>query len=735
MNILLKGIDIMSNFFTDQSVVQALETNYMPYAMSVIISRAIPEIDGFKPSHRKLLYTMYKMGLLTGEKTKSANVVGQTMKLNPHGDMAIYETMVRLTRDHGALLHPFVESKGNFGMHQSRDMAFAASRYTEAKLAGICSEIFKDIDSDTVDMVDNYDGTMKEPALLPTTYPNILVNANMGIAVGMASNICSFNLAEVCAAEIEFLKNDKADLFPYLSAPDFSTGGQLIYDEAAIRGIYETGRGSVKVRATYNYDKKNNCIEITEIPYSTTIEAIIDKIIELVKQGKAREIADVRDETDKKGLKITIDLKRGTDAQKLMAKLYRQTPLEDSFGCNFNILVNGSPKVMGIREILSEWTAFRMDCVKRCLNFELDKKNHRLHLLLGLEKILLDVDKAIAIIRNTEEDAKVIPNLMEGFGIDMLQAEFVAEIKLRNLNKEHILKRLADITDLKAEIANISKTLSSNLAIKKVIIKELTEISKKYGTPRKTQIIKADEIEEVKIEETVEDYTVRMYFTEQNYVKKITMASLRASNVQKFKEDDRLVCEVECSNRDDVLFFSDKSNVYKSRINDIPTCKASDLGEFLPNILGLDEGESILYMVVTSDYKGYMLFAFENGKIAKVPMSSYETKTNRKKLMGAYSDKVRLTDMRYIREDCELVAFSSINKVLIFNTAKIAEKSTRSTQGVAVLTPKKGSTLKKICTLDEVAFTDFDYYRTKNIPARGAYLKEDDLAGEQISLL
>ena len=725
----------MNSFFTDQSVVEALETNYMPYAMSVIISRAIPEIDGFKPSHRKLLYTMYKMGLLSGEKTKSANVVGQTMKLNPHGDMAIYETMVRLTRDHGALLHPFVESKGNFGMHQSRDMAFAASRYTEAKLAGICSEIFKDIDSNTVDMVDNYDGTMKEPALLPTTFPNILVNANMGIAVGMASDICSFNLAEVCSAEIEYLKNDKADLVPYLSAPDFSTGGQLIYDESAMRSIHDTGRGSVKVRATYNYDKKNNCIEITEIPYSTTIEAIIDKVIELVKQGKVKEIADIRDETDKKGLKITIDLKRGTDAEKLMAKLYRQTPLEDSFGCNFNILVNGSPKVMGIREILGEWTEFRMDCVKRSLNFELDKKNHRLHLLLGLEKILLDVDKAIAIIRNTEEDAQVVPNLMEGFGIDMIQAEFVAEIKLRNLNKEHILKRLADITDLKAEIADISKTLSSNLAIKKLIIKELTEISKKYGAPRKTQIISANDIEEVAIEEAVEDYTVRMYFTEQNYVKKITLASLRASNVQKFKEDDRLVCEVECSNRDDALFFSDKSNVYKMRINDIPTCKASDLGEYLANILDLDSGESILYMVVTSDYKGYMLFAFENGKIAKVPMSSYETKTNRKKLMGAYSDKSRLTDMRYIAIDCELVAFSSINKVLIFDTAKIAEKSTRSTQGVAVLTPKKGSTLKKICTLEEVAFTDFDYYRTKNIPARGAYLKEDDLSGEQISLI
>ncbi|MBQ3181161.1 MAG: topoisomerase IV, partial [Clostridia bacterium] len=607
--------------------------------------------------------------------------------------------------------------------------------YTEAKLDPICTEIFKNIDSDTVDMIDNYDGTMKEPRLLPTTYPNILVNSNMGIAVGMASNICSFNLSEVCAAEIEYLKNDKADLLPYLSAPDFSTGGQLVYNEAEIKNIYETGRGSVKVRATYSYDKKNNCIEVTEIPYSTTIEAIIDKMIELAKAGKLKEVSDIRDETDKKGLKIAIDLKRGTDVEKLMAKLFRQTPLEDSFSCNFNILVNGSPKVMGIREILAEWTAFRMDCVKRSLNFDLDKKNHRLHLLLGLEKILVDIDKAIAIIRNTEEDAMVIPNLMEGFGIDMIQAEFVAEIKLRNLNKEYIIKRLADIKDLRAEIADISKTLSSNLAIKKLIIKELTEISKKYGKPRKTQIITADDIVDAVEEETVEDYTVRMYFTEQNYVKKVTLASLRASNVHKLKEDDRFVCDVECSNRADALFFSDKSNVYKMRINDIPTCKASDLGEYLPNILDLDDGETILYMVVTLDYKGYMLFAFENGKIAKVPMSSYETKTNRKKLTGAYSDKVRLTDMRKIDADCELVAISSINKVLIFDTSKVAEKSTRSTQGVSVLTPKKGSTLKKICTLDEVSFTDFDYYRTKNIPARGAYLKDDDLSGEQISLL
>lgn len=724
----------MKKYFTDQSVVSALENNYMPYAMSVIISRAIPEIDGFKPSHRKLLYTMYKMGLLTGEKTKSANVVGQTMKLNPHGDMAIYETLVRLTRDNGALLYPFVDSKGNFGMHQSRDMAFAAARYTNVKLDLICEELFRDIDKDTVDFVDNYDGLLKEPTLLPTAFPNILVNANQGIAVGMASNICSFNLTEVCDAEIEFLKNENADLTVPLKAPDFATGGQLIYKEDDLRTIYETGRGSVKVRATYRYDKKNNCIEITEIPYTTTIEAVIDKIIDLVKQGKAREIADIRDETDKKGLKITIDLKRGTDADKLMAKLYKTTPLEDTFSCNFNVLIDGSPRVMGVREILSEWTSFRLSCVKRSLSFDLDKKNHRLHLLLGLEKILVDIDKAISIIRNTEEEAQVVPNLMEGFSIDMIQAEFIAEIKLRHLNKEYILKRLADINDLKAEISEISKTLSSDLAVKKLIIKELTEIKKKYGKPRKTQLIAEDEIEEVQEESFIEDYNLKLYLTEQNYVKKVSLVSLRAGGAHKLKEDDRFICEFECSNLDEALFFSDKANVYKMRISDLPDCKASALGEYLPNILGLAD-ERILYMAVTKDYSGFMMFAFQNGKIAKVPLKSYETKTNRKRLTGAFCDKTPVADMRYLTENTELVAFSSVNKVLIFDTAKIALKSTRNSQGVQVLTPKKGSILVKICTTDEVAFTDFEYYRTKNIPARGAYLKEEDLAGEQTTLI
>ena len=723
----------MNNFFTDQTVTHALESNYMPYAMSVIISRAIPEIDGFKPSHRKLLYTMYKMGLLSGEKTKSANVVGQTMKLNPHGDMAIYETMVRLTRDHGALLHPFVDSKGNFGMHQSRDMAFAASRYTNVKLDSICEELFRDIDKDNVDFVDNYDGQLKEPTLLPTAFPNILVNANQGIAVGMASNICSFNLAEVCNAEIEYLKNENANLMAVMSAPDFATGGRLIYKEDDLKNIFETGRGSVRVRATYTYDKKNNCIEITEIPYSTTIEAIIDKIIDLVKAGKAKEIADVRDETDKTGLKIAIDLKRGSDYEKVMPKLLRQTPLEDSFSCNFNILVDGRPRVMGVREILAEWTKFRMDCVKRSLSYDLDKKNHRLHLLLGLEKILVDIDKAISVIQNTEEEAKVVPNLMEGFGIDMIQAEFIAEIKLRHLNKEYILKRLADIQDLKADIAHISKTLSSNLAVKKVIIKELTEIVKKHGKPRKTQIIMEDDMKDITEESFVENYNLRMYLTEQNYVKKVSLVSLRANNVHKLKEDDKFVCEFECENVDDALFFSDKCNVYKMKIADLPDCKASALGEYLPNILGVEEGERILYMAVTKNYSGYMLFAFQNGKMAKVPMKSYETKTNRKKLMAAYSDKVPVASIRFISEDCELVAFSNNQKILIFHTAKVAEKFTRSTQGVQVMTQNKGNVLTKVCALDEVVLKDFDIYRTKNIPARGSYLKDEDMG--QTSLM
>jgi len=718
--------------YIEQNITDTLEQNYMPYAMSVIISRAIPEIDGFKPAHRKLLYTMYKMGLITGARTKSSNVVGQTMKLNPHGDMAIYETLVRLTRGNGALLHPFIDSKGNFGKQHSRDMAFAAPRYTEVKLDSICTDIFGDIDKDTVDFVDNYDGELKEPTLLPVAFPTILVNSNQGIAVGMASNICSFNLKEVCDTTIALLKDKNADIYKTLLAPDFSGGAQLIYNEADIKSIYETGRGSVKLRAKYTYDKKNNCIEITEIPYSTTVEAIIDKIVELVKQGKIKEISDIRDETDLSGLKLAIDLKRGTDADKLMNKLYKQTPLEDSFSCNFNVLINGSPKVLGVRELILEWAAFRIGCIKRRLQFDLDKKAKRLHLLMGLKEILLDIDKAVAIIKNTELESDVVPNLMKGFAIDMIQAEFIAEIKLRHLNKEYILKRLEDIDKLNEEIAEITKTLASDNAVKRVIIKELTELSKKHGKDRMTEIISPDDIEEVEEEDFIDDYNVKMFLTEQGYVKKITLVSLRASADQKLKDDDRMLCEAECSNRYEALFFSNQQNVYKMKVYDLSDCKASAFGEYLPNILGMEANEKIVYMVVTEKYEGNMLFAFDNGKMAKIPLSAYATKTNRKKLANAYSDKAPLADVRYLPEETELVALSNVNKVLIFATEKVALKTTRSSQGVAVLTPKKGSKLIKICSLDEVTFKDFDYYRTKNIPARGAYLKPEDAPGEQL---
>ena len=721
--------------YIEQNITQALETNYMPYAMSVIISRAIPEIDGFKPAHRKLLYTMYKMNLLSGSRTKSSNVVGQTMKLNPHGDAAIYETMVRLTKGNAALLHPFVDSKGNFGKQYSRDMAYAAARYTEVKLDPICADVFGDIDKNTVDFVDNYDGEMQEPTLLPTAFPNILINPNQGIAVGMASNICSFNLNEVCKTTIAYLKDAECDISETLIAPDFSTGGQLLYDAKELAGIYETGRGSFKVRAKYRYDKKNNCIEVFEIPYTTTVEAIIDKIIELVKQGKVKEISDIRDETDLSGLKLTLDLKRGTDPDKLMLRLFRQTPLEDSFGCNFNILVNGSPKVMGIREILKEWTDFRLSSIKRRLEFDLDKKNHRLHLLLGLEKILLDIDKAVKIIRDTELESLVVPNLMKGFLIDQIQAEYIAEIKLRHLNKEYILKRLEDIDQLKKEIADIQATLASRLAMKKIIISELTALMKKYGKDRCTEIIQSEEAALPEETSFIEDYNVKFFLTEQNYVKKITLVSLRASAEQKLKEDDKMLCQWDGSNKDELLFFSNRQNCYKMKAYDMPDTKASALGEYLPNILGMEQDEKIVYMAVTQKYEGFMLFAFENGKVAKVPLSSYETKTNRKKLTNAYCEKAVLADIRFILQDTELVAMSDLNKVLIFDTAKVPVKSTRNTQGVAVLTPKKGSILAKICTLDEVSFTDFDYYRTKNIPARGAYLKPEDAPGQQLTLL
>ncbi|MBR5236729.1 MAG: topoisomerase IV [Clostridia bacterium] len=721
--------------YIEQNIVQALETNYMPYAMSVIISRAIPEIDGFKPAHRKLLYTMYKMNLINGPRTKSSNVVGQTMKLNPHGDMAIYETMVRLTKGNGALLHPFVDSKGNFGKQQSRDMAFAAPRYTEVKLDSLCNDIFGDIDKNTVDFVDNYDGELKEPVLLPTAFPNILVNPNQGIAVGMASNICSFNLKEVCQTTIAYLKDANCNLSDTLIAPDFSTGGQLIYSAEEMNAVYETGRGSFKVRSKYRYDKKNSCIEIYEIPYTTTVEAIMDKIIELVKQGKIREIADMRDETDLSGLKLTLDLKRGTDPEKLMLRLFRQTPLEDSFSCNFNILIDGKPRVMGVREILKEWTTFRLSCIRRRLEFDLDKKNYRLHLLQGLEKILMDIDKAIRIIRDTKTEAEVVPNLMTGFMIDNIQAEFIAEIKLRHLNKEYILKRLEDIEQLKTEIADIQSTLASNLAMKKLIISELTALMKKYGKDRLTEIIQSEDAALPEADSFIEDYNVKLFLTEQNYLKKITLVSLRASSEQKLKEDDRMICEWEASNKDELLFFSNKQNCYKMKVYDLPDTKASALGDYLPNILGMEADEKILYMAVTEKYEGFMLFAFENGKIAKVPLKSYETKTNRKKLANAYYEKAVVADIRFLMQDTELVAMSDINKVLVFDTAKIPVKSTRSSQGVQVLTPKKGSILAKVCALDEVAFTDFEYYRTRNLPARGAYLKPEDAPGQQLTLL
>ena len=717
----------------EQKIVDTLEQNYMPYAMSVIISRAIPEIDGFKPSHRKLLFTMYKMGLLTGGRTKSANIVGQTMKLNPHGDMAIYETMVRLTRGNNALLHPFIDSKGNFGKQYSRDMRFAAPRYTEAKLDKICEELFKDIDKNTVDFVDNYDGTLKEPTLLPTTFPNILVNANQGIAVGMASNLCSFNLQEVCEATIRFIQDENVAIEEYLIAPDFSSGGQLIYKEKEIREIYRTGRGNFKLRAKYRYDKANSCIEIYEIPYTTTVEVIIEAIIELVKSGKIKDITDIRDETDLNGLKITLDIRKNADPDILMNKLFKLTTLEDSFSCNFNILINGRPRVMGIREILSEWLIFRTGCLKRQIWFEIDRKTEKLHLLLGLRKILLDIDKAIKIIRESEHEAAVVPNLMQGFGIDQVQAEFIAEIRLRNLNKEYILNRVSEVDNLQKEIADLKELHGNEAKLKKVIIKQLKEVAKKYGKPRQTEIIKAEQIAEITVENLIEDYNLKLFLTEQNYLKKIPLTSLRGNTDHKLKEEDFIVQEVETHNKADLLLFSNKQVVYKVKIYEISDHKASSLGEYLINLLHLEPDEKIIYLVATDDYRGYLLFAFENGKVAKVDLAGYATKTNRKKLTNAYSGLSKLVRMFYLApdQDLELVAFSSIKKVLIFNTAAINGKTTRDTQGVQVMKGKKGSIVTAIKTLDEVNFSDCDYYRTKNIPAIGCYLKDEDREAPQ----
>lgn len=719
---------------TDMNITDTLKENYMPYAMSVIISRALPEIDGFKPSHRKLLYTMYKMNLIKGAKTKSANVVGQTMKLNPHGDGAIYETMVRLTKGNETLLHPFVDSKGNFAKHYSRDMAYAASRYTEVKLDEICNEVFKDIDKNTVDFTDNYDGTLKEPTLLPVTFPNILVNPNQGIAVGMANNVCSFNLKEVCDTTIAYLKNAKCDITKTLLAPDFATGAELIYDEAAIKQIYETGRGSVRLRSKYRYDKKNSVIEIYEIPYTTTAEAIIDKTIELIKLGKIKEITDLRDETDLSGLKITFDIKKSTDPQKLMSKLFKMTPLEDSFSCNFNILDGTTPKVMGVGEILEKWTAFRMGCIKRRIKYDINKLTHRLHLLEGLKLILLDIDKAIKIIRDTEKDEDVIPNLIKGFGIDEIQADYIADIKLRNLNKEYILKRIQDVDDLNKELDRLDAIVKDDREIKKIIIAELKDVAKKYGTERKTEIVYEDEVEVFDESNMIEDYNLRIFFTHENYIKKISHVSLRSSGAHKLKEDDYMVCEWDATNKSDLILISDKQNAYKIKMYEIEDCKASEMGHYIPNIVEMEPDEKIVYVIPTIDYSGNILYVFENGKGAKVSLKCYETKTNRKKLVNAYYGKQKLVGVKYLAQDEDIVIYSSLDKIVIFNTSLMQSKTTRETMGVALMNMKKKSTVAKIEYLKDVNFADPSYYTAKNIPASGYYLKDEDNDTGQLSL-
>ena len=721
---------------TEQPISETLELNYMPYAMSVIVSRAIPEIDGFKPSHRKLLYTMYKMGLQSGGRTKSANIVGQTMKLNPHGDAAIYETMVRLARGNETLLHPFVDSKGNFGKVYSRDMAYAAPRYTEAKLEPICNELFRDIDLDTVDMVDNYDATMLEPTLLPTSYPNVLVNPNQGIAVGMASNICSFNLKEVCDTAIALMRDPEHDILSTLPGPDFSTGGELLFDEAQTRAVYETGRGSFRLRAKWRYLKEGNLIEIYEIPYTTSTEVIMDKVADLIKAGKIKEIADMRDETDLGGLKLTIDLKRGADPEKLMQKLFRTTALQDSFACNFNILIEGMPKVMGVREILQEWTAWRTGCVKRRIYFQKQKKAERLHLLKGLEKILLDIDKAIDIIRHTELESEVVPNLMIGFGIDEIQANFVAEIKLRNLNREYILKHTRTIADLEKEIAELEDTLKSTRKLQKVIVTELNAVVKKYGQPRKTEILytAAEEAEESEEEEQIPETPVHVFVSKQGYLKKITPQSLRMSGEQKFKEGDSLSFTAETTSRAELLVFTDKFQCYKSRLSEFDDSKASLLGDYLPQKLGMEPGENVVSVVLPGDYSGFVLFFFENGKAAKVPLSAYETKTNRKKLTGAYSDKSPLRTVLALKEDTQLVAYSTDNRAMIFSTALLLPKTTRNTQGVAVLTLRKKAALDFAAPLAGSNIQTESRYRAKAIPAAGAVLKAEEAPQQQIAM-
>ena len=719
---------------TEQAISETLEINYMPYAMSVIVSRAIPEIDGFKPSHRKLLYTMYKMGLLTGGRTKSANIVGQTMQLNPHGDAAIYETMVRLAKGNETLLHPFVDSKGNFGKVYSRDMAYAASRYTEAKLDPICAELFRDIDSDTVDMVDNYDATKKEPTLLPTTFPNVLVSPNQGIAVGMASNICSFNLKEVCDTAIALIDNPDHDILETMPGPDFSTGAELLYDDAATREIYSTGRGSFKLRAKWRYVREGNLIEVYEIPYTTTTEVIMDKVAELIKAGKIKEISDMRDETDLNGLKLAIDLKRGVEPEKLMQKLFRMTSLQDSFPCNFNILIAGMPRVLGVGEILEEWTAWRMECVRRRIYFQIQKKEDRLHLLKGLERILLDIDKAITIIRETEMESEVVPNLMIGFGIDEIQANYVAEIKLRNINKEYILKQTKAIDELEQEISDLQDILGSSRKLKSVIKKELKQVSDKFGKPRKTEIIYgAEEAEQEDEEEDIPDYPVTMFVSREGYLKKITPQSLRMSGEQKFKEGDGLQFSVETTNRAELLVFTDQFQCYKTRLSDFEDGKASLLGDYLPQKLGMDPGEQVRYVIQAGDYKGFVLFFFENGKAAKVPLSAYETKTNRRKLTGAYCDKSPLVSAMAFGADTQVVLYSSDDRAMIISTALLMPKTTRNTQGVAVMGLNKKAVLKGAVALENSGIVNQSRYRCKSLPSKGSLIKEEDSPEKQIS--
>ena len=729
----MRGYIAGAGEIVQQDISDTLRQNFMPYAMSVIMSRAIPEIDGFKPSHRKLLYTMYKMGLLGPTRTKSANIVGQTMKLNPHGDAAIYDTMVRLARGYEALLHPYVDSKGNFGKAYSRDMAWAAPRYTEAKLEAICRELFQDIDKDTVDFVDNYDSTMKEPTLLPATFPSVLVNANTGIAVGMASNICPFNLAEVCRTTIALLRDPEADIFATMQAPDFPGGGQILFDRAQMENIYKTGRGSFRVRSRYSYDKSQNCIDVTQIPPTTTIEVIVERVIDLVKQGKLKEIADIRDETGMDGLKITIDLKRGTDPDKLMQKLFKLTTLEDSFACNFNVLIAGTPRVLGVRELLEEWTAFRVECVRRRTHFDLEKKREKLHLLQGLELILLDIDKAIRIVRETEEEAEVVPNLMIGFGIDQIQAEYVGEIKLRHLNREYILKRTQEIAELERDIAQLEGILASKAKVKGIIVKELEAVAQKYGQPRRSMILYADEVEEAEIVEEVPDYPVHLFFTKEGYFKKITPQSLRMSGEQKLKEGDEITQQLEAQNTAELLFFSNKSQVYKMKAADFADTKASVLGEYIPARAQMDEGESAAYMAVTYQYDGFMLFFFENGKVAKVEMSAYQTKQNRKKLLNAYSDKSPLTAALYVREDCEVLLTASSGRMLLFHTGLIAPKATKNTQGVQAMNLKKGQRLLRVQLYEEGMLQNPNRYK-KNLPALGALPEAGENAGEQLKL-